>query len=168
MKKLIKLALASLIALSFSAHADGKLNSYFSINIDATASRVWDVVKDYDGVDLWHPMFSGADIISGSNNEPGAYRTLTIQDGPSFDEELLEWDSYNRMYTYRVIDPAPLPIKNYQSTMTVMQLAPGVSNVTWTSSYENASNGEMTDDELIAFLNGVYQAGLDQVKGMVE
>jgi len=110
----------------------------------------------------------GADIISGNNNEPGAYRKLTLQDGPSFDEELLEWDSYNRMYTYRVIDPAPLPIKNYQSTMTVMQLAPGVSNVTWISSYENASNGEMSDDELIAFLNGVYQAGLEQVKGMVE
>ena len=166
MKKLIKLALASLAVLSFSAHADGKLNSYFSINIDAPASRVWDIVKDYDGLDVWHPVFSGADIISGSNNEPGAIRTLTIQDGPSFDEELLEWDSYNRSFTYRVIDPAPLPIKNYQSTMTVMQIAPGVSNVTWSSSYQNASNGEMPDDELIAFLNGVYQAGLEQVKGV--
>ena len=168
MKKLIRLALASLAVLSFSAHADGKLNSYFSINIDAPASRIWDIVKDYDGLDIWHPAFSGADIKSGTNNEVGAIRTLTIQDGPSFDEELLAWDPMQRSFTYRVIDPAPLPLKNYQSTMTVMQLEPGVSNVTWRSQYENNSNGEMPDEELIAFLNGVYQAGLEQVRAMVK
>lgn len=168
MKKFVKLALAGLAVLSFSAHADGKLNSYFSINIDAPASRVWDVVKDYDGLDVWHPVFSGADIKSGTNNEVGAIRTLTIQDGPSFDEELLEWDGMKRRFTYRVIDPAPLPLKNYSSTMTVMQLRPGVTNVTWRSQYENNSNGEMPDDDLIAFLNGVYQAGLEQVREMVK
>ena len=167
MKKLLKLAIASLAALSFSAHAD-KLNSYVSINIDAPASRIWDIVKDYDGLDIWHPMFSGADIKSGTNNEVGAIRTLTIQDGPSFDEELLAWDGYGRSFTYRVIDPAPLPIKNYQSTMTVMQIQPGVSNVTWLSSYQNNSNGEMSDEDLIAFLNGVYQAGIEQVRAMLK
>lgn len=168
MKKLIKLALASLAVLSFSAYADGKLNSYFSIVIDANASRVWEIVKDYDGLNIWHPVFSGADIKSGNNNEVGAVRTLTIQDGPSFDEELLAWDDFNRSFTYRVIDPAPIPVKNYQSTMKVMQISPGVSDVTWTSSYQNNSNGDMTDTEVIEFINGVYQAGLEQVKSMVE
>ncbi|UCD69567.1 MAG: SRPBCC family protein [Betaproteobacteria bacterium] len=167
MKKFLRLALASLAVLSFSAHADGKLNSYFSTNIDAPASRIWDIVKDYDGLDVWHPVFSGADIKSGTNNEVGAVRTLTIKDGPSFDEELLAWDGYNRTFTYRVIDPAPIPVKNYRSTMTVMQLEPGVSNVTWRSSYQNNSNGEMSDVEVIDFLNGVYKAGLEQVRGMV-
>ena len=168
MKKLLKLALAGVAVLSFSAHADGRLNSYFSINIDANASRIWDVVKDFDGLDVWHPVFSGADYKSGSNNEVGAIRTLTIQDGPSFDEELLAWDGMARSFTYRVIDPAPLPVKNYQSTMTIMQLRPGVSNVTWTSSYENNSNGDMADGEVIEFLNGVYKAGLEQVRASVE
>ena len=81
---------------------------------------------------------------------------------------MLAWDGQNRSFTYRVIDPAPIPVKNYQSTLSVMQLRPGESNVTWRSSYENNSNGDMPDDELIAFLNGVYQAGLEQVKAMVE
>ena len=52
--------------------------------------------------------------------------------------------------------------------MTVMQLQPGVTNVTWSSQYENGSNGEMSDDEVIAFLNGAYQAGLEQVREMVK
>ncbi len=168
MKTLLKLVLASFAALSFAANADGKLNSYFSINIDAPASNVWDIVKDFGGLNNWHPMFSGDVIKSGTNNQIGAVRTLTIQDGPSFDEQLMVWDDHGRHFTYRVIDPAPLPLKNYSATMKVMQLAPGVTNVTWTSSYENNSGGEMPDADLIAFLNGAYQAGLDALKFEME
>jgi len=164
MKKLLTLALASFAVLSFSAHADGRLNSYYSLNIDASATNVWDIVKDFGGLHNWHPMFSNDVIKSGTNNQIGAVRTLTIADGPSFDEVLVLWDDFKRVYTYEVIDPNPLPVKNYSSTMTVMQLEPGVTNVTWTSSYENNSGGEMPDEELIAFLNGAYQAGLDDLK----
>jgi hypothetical protein len=168
MKTLLKLALASFAMLSFTAHADGKLNSHFSLNIDAPASHVWDVVKDFGGLNNWHPMFSGDVIKSGTNNQIGAVRTLTIQDGPSFDEQLMVWDDHERHYTYRVIDPNPLPIKNYSSTMRVMQLSPGVTNVTWTSTYENNSGGEMPDVELIALINGAYAAGLDALKFEME
>jgi mxaD protein len=168
MKTLLKLALASFAMLSFTAHADGKLNSHFSLNIDAPASHVWDVVKDFGGLNNWHPMFSGDVIKSGTNNQIGAVRTLTIQDGPSFDEQLMVWDDHERHYTYRVIDPNPLPIKNYSSTMRVMQLSPGVTNVTWTSTYENNSGGEMPDVDLITFLNGAYQTGLDALRFEME
>lgn len=168
MKKLLTLALASFAVLSFSAHADGKLNSYYSLNIDAPASNVWDIVKDFGGVHNWHPMFSNDVIKSGTNNQIGAVRTLSIVDGPSFDEVLVVWDDHGRHYTYQVIDPAPLPLKNYTATMQVMQLEPGVTNVTWTSSYENNSDGEMPDEELIAFLNGAYETGLVEVKARLE
>jgi len=167
MKTLLKLTLASLAAtLTFSAHAENPLNSYASMRINSTASSVWDVVKDFDGLENWLPVFSAADIKSGTNNEVGAVRTLTIKDGPSFDEVLIAWDADERTYTYQVIDPAPLPVKNYESTLTVMQLEPGVVDITWISSYQNNSNGEMSDDEVIAFINGVYTTGLEQVKAM--
>ena len=164
MKKWLKLALAACAALSMSAHAGGILNSFTTIDIDAPASRIWDVVKDFDGLETWHPVFADDVLKSGNNNEVGAIRTLTIKDGPSFDEELLDWNATARQYTYRVIDPNPLPILEYTSTLKVMQLQPGVSTVIWSSSYRNNSDGKMSDDELIAFLNGVYKAGLDAVK----
>ena len=168
MKKLITLALASFAVLSFTAHADGRLNSYHSIKIDAAASNVWDIVKDFSGIHNWHPMFSGDVIKSGANNQIGAIRTLTFVDGPSFDEVLVVWDDYERHFTYEVIDPAPLPVKSYRSTMKVIQLEPGVANITWSSSYENNSGGEMADEDLIAFLNGAYQAGFDALKADLE
>lgn len=168
MKKLLKLALASLAAFSFSAHAEGILNSYVSINVNAPASNIWDVIKDFDGLENWCPPFSDDVIKSGTNNVVGAVRTLTIQDGPSFDEELLDWIEMQRTFTYRVIDPAPLPVKSYQATVSVMQLSPGVSNVTWSSAYQNNSNGDMADEEVIAFINGVYTLCLTTAKEQAE
>lgn len=168
MKNLLKLALASLAATSFTAHAEDMLNSYVSMNVNAPASMLWDVVKDFDGLENWCPPFSGDELESGTNNTVGAVRILTIKDGPTFTEELLAWDRMTRSYTYRVIDPAPLPVKKYKSTMTILQLSPGLANVTWSSSYQNNSNGDMTDDQVIDFINGVYTTCLSTAKGKVE
>lgn len=168
MKKLFATLLGCLAVLSFSARADGVLNSYQSINIKAPISKVWDAVKDFGGLHTWHPVFSNDVIKSGTNNVPGAIRTLTIKDGPSFDETLLTWDASKRRYSYNVIDPNPLPLKGYVSVMEVIQVAPGVAGIVWTSSYQNNSGGKMKDEELIAFLNGAYKAGLDNVKSMLE
>lgn len=164
MKTLLNFVLASFAALSITAHAEGKLNAYYSVNINANASDVWDAVKDFDGLENWHHMFSDDVIKSGTNNVVGAVRTLTIQDGPSFDEELLSWDATTRTFSYRVIDPSALPLKNYVSTMTVMQLSPGVSTVTWRSTFENASNGDMPDEDVLGLINGAYQMGLDSLR----
>lgn len=168
MKKLLAALVSCLAVLSFSAQAQGVLNSYQSVEIKAPVEKVWNAVKDFDGLHKWHPVFSNDVIKSGTNNVVGAIRTLTIKDGPSFDETLLAWDAGKRRYTYNVIDPNPLPIKEYVSTMEVMTVRPGVSAIVWTSSYQNNSGGKMKDEEVIAFLNGAYKAGLDQVKGTLE
>jgi hypothetical protein len=168
MKKLLVSMLVSFATLSGIARADGVLNSYYSIDIKAPVSKVWDAVKDFGGLHTWHPVFSNDVIKSGTNNVVGAVRTLTVKDGPSFDETLLEWDAAKHRFTYNVIDPNPLPIKNYQSTMQVIQLRPGVTSIVWRSAYENNSGGKMKDEEVINFLNGAYKAGLDVLKSNLE
>ena len=95
-------------------------------------------------------ILSGDDCSGWDGNEPEARVEPTLEDISNGG--------------YRVIDPAPLPIKNYTSTMRVMQLSPGVSTVIWRSTYENGSNGEVPDDEVIALLNGAYKMGLDSLK----
>lgn len=168
MKKLLSAALLGLSALSLSAQADSVLNAYQTIDIKAPIDKVWNAVKDFDGLARWHPVFSADVIKSGKNNVVGAIRTLTVKDGPSFDETLLAFDAGARRYTYNVIDPNPLPIKNYVSTMEVVQLRPGVASILWRSSFQNNSGGKMKDEEVINFLNGAYKAGLDPLKASLE
>ena len=168
MKKIILGALCALFAWSVSAAAQGILNSHESIEIDAPVARVWEAVKDFDGLDKWHPMFSSDVIKSGGNNEVGTVRTMTVKDGPSFDEELLSFDAPARKFSYRLIDPVPLPVSGYSGTLHVIEGRRGHAVVQWYSAYRNNSGGKMKDEEVIAFINGAFRAGLENLKTMLE
>lgn len=160
------MVLGALCAVSQTAVAQGLLNSYESIVIQAPVEKVWDAVKDFDGLATWHPMFSSGVIKSGTNNEPGAVRTMTVKDGPSFDEELLTFDAANRKFTYRLIDPVPLPISEYTGSFQVVEVKQGTTAILWYSSYRNNSGGKMKDEEVIGFINGALSVGLENLKGM--
>ena len=168
MKKLVMWGLVALSLASGQAFAQARVNSHQTVDIKASLQDIWDAVKDFDGLEDWHPMFSDAHIKSGANDEVGAIRTLTVKDGPSFDEELLSFNEVDRKFSYKVIDPAPLPIAEYVSVLEVVEGRRGVNTIVWRSSFLNNSEGKMNDDEVIEFINGAYRAGLDNLKTMLE
>ena len=168
MKKFVLWAFYSLFMVSFPVTAQGILNSYQSVDIKASIWTVWDAVKDFDGLHKWHPMFSDDVIKSGANEEIGSVRTITVKDGPSFDEELLSFDPVDRKFSYRVIDPAPLPLADYVSTFQVVEGKRGYTTILWRSSFRNNSDGKMKDEEVIGSIDGAYRAGLDNLKSMLE
>ena len=168
MKKFVLWALYALCTASFPATAQGILNSHQAVDIRASIWTVWDAVKDFDGLHKWHPMFSDDVIKSGANEDIGSVRTITVKDGPSFDEELLSFDPVDRKFSYRVIDPAPLPLADYVSTFQVVEGKRGYTTILWRSSFRNNSDGKMKDEEVIGFIDGAYRAGLDNLKSMLE
>src|ERR1700730_3739957 len=168
MKKIILGALYLLCMASLPAAAQGLLNSHESIDIKSSIWKVWDAVKDFDGLATWHPMFTDDTIKSGAGNEVGTIRTMTVRDGPSFDEELLSFDALEKKFSYRVIDPAPLPIADYVSTFEVIEGRRGYTTILWNSTFRNNSEGKMKDEEVIAFINGAYRSGLENLKSLLE
>ena len=168
MKKFVLGALYAFCIVSFPAAAQGTLNSYQTVDIKAPIWDVWDAVKDFDGLHTWHPMFSDDELKSGANDEVGAVRTMTVRDGPSFDEELLSFDPVDRKFSYRVIDPNPLPIADYVSTFHVTEGRRGYTTILWRANYRTNSDGKMKDEEVIAFIDGAYRAGLDSLKATLE
>ena len=148
--------------------AEGLLNTHESIEIRAPVGKVWDAVKDFDGLNNWHPMFSSDVIKSGGNNEPGTVRTMTVKDGPSFDEELLSFDVLDKKFSYRLIDPVPLPISNYTATFQVVEGRRGYTLILWNSAYRNNSGGKMKDEEVMGFIGQALRVGLENVKAMLE
>jgi len=168
MKKTILGVLCILCVTSWSAAAQGILNSHESIEIKASIWKVWDTVQNFDSLDKWHPMFSSDVIKSGGNNEVGTIRTMTVKDGPSFDEELLSFDALDKKFTYRLIDPVPLPVADYVGSFQVSEGRRGYTLVEWNSAYRNNSDGKMKDEEVIGFINGALRAGLENLKVMLE
>jgi len=135
------------------------------VTINAPAADVWDEVNDFDDLDEWHPAVAEAEIIKGGDdNQPGAQRLLTLGDGGTIKEELLEYDDAGTSFTYKILEGV-LPVKNYESTVMVEAAGANKSKATWTGSFDAKGADDQTATETI---DGVYGAGLDNLKKEVE
>jgi mxaD protein len=143
-----------------------------SVEVKAPADKVWETVKDFDGLAKWHPGFSNDELVSGANGKTGTVRKLTIKDGPSFTEKLLSYDAAHHSYRYSIIE-SPLPIAHYSSTISVRAGSGGMTKVVWSGSFKrkNASDtppDAESDAGVTKLIKGVYRGGLDNLKKMLE
>ena len=97
----------------------------------------------------------------------------TVKDGPTFTEELLGVTPSTHSYRYKIIDPSPLPMRSYFSTISVAAGADGMTVVTWKGGFkrknvsDNPPDAE-SDAGVTKFITGVYRGGLDNLKKMIE
>jgi mxaD protein len=168
MSRILALCLAIVLALPLGVYADKQLIAQQSMEIRGTSKAVWDFVKNFDGLAKWHPGFKADVIKSGRNNAKGAVRTLTLESGESFDEQLLKFDDGKMFFRYRIIGDAPLPITHYVSTMYVKKGKGGTAKVIWQGTFNNKPDSGKTDDEVVEMINGVYKSGLENLKQLIE
>ncbi len=140
--------------------------------IRGPAAKVWAAVKDFDSLHKWHPGFADDEIVKGKNNEPGAVRSLTIKDGPTFTEELLSFDAGKKTYKYRIIE-SPLPLRDYVSSISLTESGKGTTVVTWVGDFRRKSPSQTPpagedDKAAVDLITGVYKAGLANLKQQVE
>lgn len=144
-----------------------------SVTVDAPPAAVWDKIKNFDAINTWHPAFVSDELVKGSNNKVGAVRKLTVKDGPNFDEQLLGYNDRGHTMKYKIIDPSPLPITGYVSSISVK---PGkdanTSIVTWEGSFKrkklNDPGADENDEGVTKFVSGVYDGGLGNLKKISE
>lgn len=170
---LLALTLAGALAVG-TAWADPPrtLRVVESVEVKAPLERVWETVKDFDGLNKWHPGFASDELVSGANGKAGALRKLTIKDGPVVSERLLAFDEVHHSYRYRIVE-SPLPISHYSATISVRPGRGGMTRVTWSGSFKrkNASDNPPqaeSDAGAIKLIKGVYRGGLDNLKKMLE
>jgi mxaD protein len=143
-----------------------------TVEIKAPVDKVWATVKDFDGLNKWHPGFSSDELVSGSNGKSGAVRKLTIKDGPSLTERLLHFDEAQHSYRYMIVE-SPLPITHYSATISVRPGKEGMSKVSWSGSFKRKNTSDdppeaESDAGVTKLIKGVYRGGLDNLKKMLE
>jgi hypothetical protein len=162
------------LLMSCAALADNRSLLVVSevISINAAPGKVWSFVKPFDSVPRWHPAFAAAEIVSGRDGKVGAVRALTFKDGPTFTEELLALNEQGMAFTYNIVE-SPLPIDRYLSTMSVKPDGQGGSVVTWVGVFsrknprDNVPDAE-SDGAMLSLIAGAYQAGLQNLKKLME
>ena len=177
MKALLSItALTALFSFSvFAAHHDElapALTVEEKVTINAPVDTVWNTVKNFNDLGIWHPAVAKTEIIGGKNNVRGAIRLLTLQDGGRITETLLAFDASKKTYSYAINDGV-LPVSQYFSTITVNAVDAKTTEVVWQSSFKrrdlSAKPAEGQDDAAaVNVVTSVYQGGLGNLKKISE
>ena len=161
-----------LLACGFAQAAAPRLTVSKTITIDAPAAKVWHAAKDFNGLNTWHPAVAADEIVEGKNNTVGAVRLLTLKGGGTIKEKLLAFDAAGRSFKYAILEGV-LPVSDYTSTIAVKSAGKNQSSVTWTGHFKRKNVGDNpadneNDKTARDTMGGVYQAGLDNLKKIVE
>jgi mxaD protein len=167
-------ALASALSIAAGhAHAAAPwLHVSQSVDIQASASKVWETVKNFDQLNTWLPPVAKDEIVEGQNNTVGAVRLLTLKDGGTVKEKLLAFTPAARTFRYQIVESV-LPVSHYTSVVIVKSRGKGKSTITWSGRFkrknEGPSPGDNENDKAATdAITGVYQTGLSTVKKMLE
>ena len=174
MSAVVGLALIAPLAHSTAHAATAKpLKVIKTVEIAASPAAVWEKVKNFDALNTWHPGFASDEIVKGENNKVGAVRKLTVKDGPTFTEQLLAYSDKGHTMKYKIIDPAPLPIVSYVSSIKVKAgKAPNTSVASWEGTFKRKKvdnpGPEENDEAVVKLFSGVYDGGLANLKKISE
>ena len=93
--------------------------------IDAPIDEVWEVLRDFNGHDKWHPAITDSAI---ERNLPvdkvGCVRRFHLVDGSELRERLLAMSDMETSFTYCLLD-TPVPLLNYVAHVRLMPVTDG-------------------------------------------
>jgi uncharacterized protein YndB with AHSA1/START domain len=136
---------------------------YISSVIAAPAARVWERVRDFNGLPRWHPAIRESRIENGEPSDKiGCVRDFRLQNGDRIREKLLGLSDYDLFCTYTILE-SPMPLTDYLATLRLTPITDGDrAFAEWSAEFECAVDAA---DGLVAGIGtDVFQAGFDALK----
>jgi hypothetical protein len=131
--------------------------------IDAPAARVWERVRDFNGLPRWHPRIRESRIENGEPpDKVGCVRDFNLQNGDRIRERLLGLSDYDMFCTYTILE-SPMPLTGYIATLRLTPVSDGNRTfIEWTAEFE-CEDG-VADELATGIGTNVFQAGFDALK----
>ena len=90
--------------------------------LDAPTDAVWNVLRDFNGHDRWHPAVATSTIERAqASDKIGCVRRFKLKDGSELREQLLALSDLEQTFSYCLLD-TPIPMFNY---VAHVRLLPG-------------------------------------------
>jgi hypothetical protein len=131
--------------------------------LNAPVEAVWDVLRDFNGHDRWHPAVATSQI---ERNNPsdlvGCIRRFRLTDGSELREQLLALSDLEQSFSYCLLD-TPVPLFNYVAHVRLAPVTDGDRTFwEWESRFDTPRGRE---DELRGMVSeNIYQAGFDAIR----
>ena len=136
-------------------------NASMSTRLPVSAKQVWELIGGFNALAKWHPLIESSEIEEDADGKM-TIRHLSLVGGGTIVERLETLDEDARLYSYSILE-APMPVAGYQSTIRVSDAEGGGCTVEWSSDFEAKG---VEPDEAVAAVEGVYKAGLDNLRKM--
>ena len=136
---------------------------YASSVIAAPAARVWETIRDFNGMPNWHPAIAESRIEAGAPaDQVGCVRAFRLRDGGFIRERLLALSDYDFSCSYAILE-SPMGVENYIATLKLTPITDGDRTFAeWSAEFDCAPEREA---ELVALIGtGVFQGGFDALK----
>jgi hypothetical protein len=127
-----------------------------SIDVTLPADEVWQLIGGFGSLPDWLPYIPSSELSEG-----GRVRHLANPDGDAIVERLLAFDNAARSYSYAILQ-APFPVKDYVSTLKVVEKGGNACRVEWSGRFTPTT---VSDQEASKLFQGIYEDGLKALSG---
>ncbi|MGI9373573.1 MAG: SRPBCC family protein [Hyphomicrobiales bacterium] len=136
---------------------------YVSTVIGASTDRVWERVRDFNGLPRWHPLIRESRIENGEPaDKVGCVRDFRLQNGDRIREKLLGLSDYDLFCTYSILE-SPMPLTDYVATLRLTPITDGGHTfLEWSAEFD--CEADAAEDLVNGIGSDVFQAGFDALK----
>ncbi len=136
---------------------------YTSSVINAPAAKVWERIRDFNGLPKWHPRIRESRIEDAlPADKVGCIRNFNLQNGDNIREQLLGLSDYDHFYSYSMLE-GPMPLSDYIATLRLTPVTEGDRTfIEWSAEFE--CDPENEDDLVSGIGTNVFQGGFDALK----
>ncbi len=131
--------------------------------LDAPVEAVWDVIRDFNGHEDWHPAV-GRSVIEGGlrADQVGCVRLFELADGSGeIREQLLALSDRERSFAYCILE-APIPLDGYVAQVRLKPVTDGRRTFwEWRSEFDCPPERAAELVQLVG--EGIYEAGFRAV-----
>ncbi|MEQ8290369.1 MAG: SRPBCC family protein [Gammaproteobacteria bacterium] len=154
--RISKWLVALFLGTSISVHAADFIEIENTVTVNAGLEQVWAKVGDFCAIQEWHPAVAKCEAY---DDHGSMYRTLTLGDGGKVSEK--HGGEEANAYSY-YIKKSPFPVKTYKATFMAESDGSG-TKITWKARFKSKG---ASDEEAKATMQGVFDAGIESIKGM--
>jgi len=131
--------------------------------IDQPVEAVWEIVRDFNGHDRWHPAVADSEMERGApTDRVSGVRRFHLVDGSELREQLLTLSDADMEMTYCLLD-TPVPLFNYVAHVRLLPVTDGdMTFFHWRSRFDTPAGRE---NELAAMVgDDIYAAGMEAIR----
>ena len=131
--------------------------------LNAPVDRVWEVLRDFNGHDVWHPAVADSSIERGSpSDRVGCVRRFHLQDGSELREQLLTLSDMETAFSYCLLD-TPVPLFNYVAHVRLIPVTDGNRTFwQWESRFDTRPGEEAEMEAMVG--ENIYEAGFEAIR----